>query len=552
MGTPENIILIGFSYTGKTQAGRLAAKRLGWDFVDTDDLVVQMAGKTVDAVFAEHGEAGFRDVEREALQKACSKSHTVISTGGGAVIASENRALMLRSGAVICLDSSPQKIVERMRAAKGEARPLLSGSNPLARIAALKVERQAWYAQAQRTINTDGMTVEQTADEIVRAYHTIASNKASKMVDTPAHFADAAYVVETKGGVYPGYVGWGILNDLGKRMREVGLSGTAYVFAETPVFSKYGRKVLASLKEAEFRVDHHFLASGEANKSLASAEKAYAWLASKQAERGHVIVAMGGGMTGDLAGYVAATYLRGMPFVQVPTTLLAMTDASIGGKVAVNLPAGKNLIGAFYQPRLVLADTETLATLPKREVIAGWAETIKHALILDRQLFTDLQGLVSKLLALEPDATTATVRRSAAIKARVVSEDERETGGPRTLLNYGHTVGHALESAFNYEAMLHGEAISVGMAAAGYLSSKLGMLSSSDLRAQNDLLRAFGLPLQSPPVQRDMLRQAMALDKKVAGKAIRWVLLEGIGKSTTRNDVPDALVDEALGQVVEQ
>ena len=363
-------------------------------------------------------------------------------------------------------------------------------------------------------------------------------------------FPHAGYTVTTNTASYPGYVGWGILDDLGPRMREVGLSGTAYIIADRPVFSLYGRKALASLKAAGFAVDHHFLQPGEATKSLATAEQAYAWLAARRAERGHTIVALGGGVAGDLAGFVAATYLRGIPFVQVPTTLLAMVDASIGGKVAVNLPAGKNLVGAFYQPRLVLADVQTLTTLPPREVAAGWAEVVKHALIMDRDLFDFMERHAAALTALDRALATEAIKRSAAIKARVVSQDERETGGVRTLLNYGHTVGHALEAALEYAGLLHGEAVSIGMMAAGHISWRLGMLRPEELARQRAILEAFRLPVHAPPgVDSATVRQAMSLDKKVEGKRIRWVLLDGIGRAVSRTDVPDAVVDEALRSV---
>ena len=363
-------------------------------------------------------------------------------------------------------------------------------------------------------------------------------------------YPNADYTVTTSTTSYPGYVGWGFLDDLGQRMREAGLTGTAYIIADRPVFSLYGRQALASLKAAGFAIDHHFLQPGEATKSLATAEKAYEWLAARRAERSHAIVALGGGVAGDLAGFVAATYLRGMPFVQVPTTLLAMVDASIGGKVAVNLPAGKNLVGAFYQPRLVLADVQTLTTLPPREVAAGWAEVVKHALIMDRDLFDVMERQVDALTSLDRAIATETIKRSAAIKARVVSEDERETTGVRTLLNYGHTVGHGLEASLEYGGLLHGEAVSIGMMAAGHISQQLGMLRPEELARQRAILERFGLPVHAPEgVDLATVRQAMSLDKKVEGKRIRWVLLDGIGHAVSRTDVPDSVVDEALRSV---
>jgi 3-dehydroquinate synthase len=537
------IFLTGFSYTGKTETARLVAQRLGWPCIDTDDLIVKKAGKLIHRIFAEDGEARFRELEREAIAEACEMDDAVVATGGGAVMDAGNRQRMARAGFVVCLEASPASILRRLQERAGDAtvRPLLQGSDPLEAITRLKESRAAAYATARWTVHTDDLTPAQTADEVLRAHRWLAAQDL---------FPEASYVVSTGAAVCPGYVGWGVLDGLGQRMREAGLSGTAYVFADLPVFKLYGKRVLQSLKGAGFAVDHHFLQPGEATKTLATAEKAYAWLAQRRAERGHVIVALGGGMAGDLAGFVAATYLRGMPFVQAPTTLLAMVDASIGGKVAVNLPAGKNLVGAFHQPRLVLADVETLSSLPERERIAGWAEVVKHGLILDRQLFDDIRANARKIQSLDKDTAPEIVSRAARVKARVVSQDERESpGGPRTLLNYGHTLGHALEAATGYEGLLHGEAVSIGMTVAAEIARRMGMLDDASARTQREALEAFGLPVKAPAVDWASVRAAMGVDKKVSGGKVRWVLLERIGHAVTRLDVPPEAVEAGIAAV---
>ena len=258
---------------------------------------------------------------------------------------------------------------------------------------------------------------------------------------------------------------------------------------------------------------------------------------------------MGGGVVGDLAGYAAATYLRGLPFAQVPTTLLAMVDASVGGKTGVDLPQGKNLVGAFHQPRFVLSDVATLRTLPERTRTEGWAEIIKHALAFEGGLLTDLETHSAALLELEPERATDAIRESVAIKANVVSRDEHETLGERILLNYGHTLGHALESVTGYDRFLHGEAVSVGMMAAGQIAADLGMLPPGDLERQRRLLTSYGLPTTAPGVDAGALRSAMLSDKKVRRGRIRWVLLNGIGRAMVRTDVADTCVDDAIRAV---
>ena len=546
-----NLILIGFSYTGKTSVGRAIARKLGWTFVDTDDVIVQLEGRPIDDIFSASGEPYFRDVERRALVQACDGDQRVVATGGGAVIDPRNRQLMSESGIVVLLESSAEMIharQERSQRRRGVKRPLLAGDDSLERVVDLKAGRQAYYAIADWTVHTDDMPLGRVVQEVLRGKRIVEDSRARGQQPTARRprASDASYTVSTGSQRYHGYVGWGNLDELGRRMAEAGLAGAAYVIADAAVFEHYGTRVESSLQGAGFAVDRYLLTPGEAAKTLATAEAIYGWLAERRAERKHVIVALGGGVAGDLGGFVAATYLRGMPFVQAPTTLLSMVDASIGGKVAVNLPAGKNLVGAFYQPRLVLADVETLTTLPPRELTSGWAEVIKHALILDRVLFHNIDAMRVDLLSLEPRLATETIKRSAAIKAGVVSRDEKETGGPRSLLNYGHTIGHALEAALDYGRLLHGEAVAIGMTAAADIACQIGLLSEAAVAQQRDMLEAFGLPLRAPEVRADAVRQAMMLDKKVANGRINWVLLDDIGHAVTRNDVPAEVVDRAL------
>jgi 3-dehydroquinate synthase len=304
----------------------------------------------------------------------------------------------------------------------------------------------------------------------------------------------------------------------------------------------------AGIETATFSLD-----PGDASKSIENASRVYDWLASQRAERRDVVVALGGGVAGDFAGFVAGTYLRGMPYVQAPTSLLAMVDASIGGKTAVNLGAtAKNLVGLFYQPKAVVADVSTLATLPRRELVEGLGEVIKHALIRDYGgLLTLLEERLDDLLNLDPAFTTDVIRLNVQIKAGVVSEDERETGGVREILNYGHTLGHAFEAAGGYEALLHGEAVSVGMVAAAEIGARVGLTPRSLVERQNRLLERAGLPLRPPKgFDRDRIRAALALDKKVIAGGQRWILLEDGGRPVIRSDVPVEVVESVLDDLL--
>ena len=288
--------------------------------------------------------------------------------------------------------------------------------------------------------------------------------------------ADVAAVVNHSGGSYPVVAGWGIIDGLGERLAQLGIKDSAYIITDENVMNPYGRNVQRALQKGGIAAHCFVIPAGESSKSFELAQAIYGWLAGLKAERGHAVVSVGGGVAGDLGGFVAATFLRGMPFVQVPTSMAAMVDASIGGKVAVNLPQAKNLVGAFHQPRGVFADVEALATLGKRELAEGWAEAIKHGFILDAGLVDVFEEHAEALMDVAPDISTEVIRRSMAIKADVVSQDERETLGIRILLNYGHTIGHALESSTEYGRFLHGEGVSIGMMGAARMASEMGLL----------------------------------------------------------------------------
>ena len=360
-----------------------------------------------------------------------------------------------------------------------------------------------------------------------------------------SQYPDLAGEVKTSTGDHPIWVGWGILEEVGRRVRSLMSPSAAYVIADESAHT-YASKTQISMQEVGIPTHVYMISSGETSKNLERVQQVYSWLAENKAERGHLILAVGGGVVGDLAGFVAATYLRGIPFVQIPTTLLAMMDASIGGKVAVDMPQGKNLVGAFYQPKFVLSDVETLKTLPVRELTSGWAEAIKHGLILDVGLIDTFESHVSELKSLDPEIATEIIRRSVAIKAGVVSQDEKETLGIRILLNYGHTIGHAIESVTGYTEYLHGEAVSVGMMGAAKIGELLQIMNLDDVERQKEVLQAYGLPISAPALNSEAIISAMTSDKKTTGGSISWVLLDGIGKAITNNEVPDKYVREAL------
>lgn len=337
------------------------------------------------------------------------------------------------------------------------------------------------------------------------------------------------------------------MTGLGKACARLGLGSRCAVLTDNNVAPLYAELAEGALRRAGFQPHLVTVRAGERSKRVRTVEECYNALALHRLERKSFVVALGGGVVGDLAGFVAATYLRGVAFVQVPTTLLAQVDSSVGGKVGVNLKAGKNLVGAFHQPRLVVCDLSTLASLPDREYRAGLAEVIKYGIIYDEGFFRTLERNMPRLLQRDTRFLAAVIARCCEIKAKVVGEDETESG-MRAILNFGHTVGHGLEAISKYGRYLHGEAISIGQIAAARLSTRLCGLPQADTNRIISLFRAAGLPLQAKLSPKDLscLMASMRLDKKVSGGQIKFVLARRIGEATFGHEVPNRVLQETL------
>jgi 3-dehydroquinate synthase len=567
VSVPSRIILIGFSGTGKSTVGRILGDRFGREFIDTDELVQQAAGKPILEIFRDEGEQAFRVLESDALAEACARADVVISTGGGVVLDPNNRRLMAESGLIVCLEARPETIIGRLSGRAGEApldRPLLATADPLGRVRELKAPRQPLYALADWTVSTDGLTPEEAADEIERvlAEHAdgilrlpgrveaiVSSSGPSPPGTLHAIDEDVACVVRSALRDYPVYVAWGGIARLGRRLQDVGLGRYVYVVSDEQVWHHLGDEVVASLRDSGIPFGSFTIPPGEESKTLASASAIYDWLIEQRAERGHTVVAVGGGVVTDLAGFAAATFARGIPLVHVPTSMLGQVDAAIGGKVAVNHPRAKNMVGVFDQPRFVLSDPATLRTLPPREIRSGLAEALKHGFIADEAYLRFMVENVDAVLRLDADVITHVVRRSAQIKGAVVSEDEFETTGKRSLLNYGHTLAHAIESTTDYSRFRHGEADSIGMMAAAEIGRGLGLINADAVDEHRLVFEKFGLPVRADGLDRDAVKRAMSLDKKVLAGKQRWIVLSRIGEAIVRDDVPAEVVDAALASV---
>lgn len=345
---------------------------------------------------------------------------------------------------------------------------------------------------------------------------------------------------------YPILIGEGVLARIGTVLQDVQAEGKLLLVSSPPIFDLFGSKVERSLAEAGRACTVELIPDGEEAKSLGTAEHLYDRALGYGLDRTSLFLALGGGVAGDITGFVAATYMRGVPFAQVPTTLLSQVDSSVGGKVAVNHRRGKNMIGAFHQPRAVFIDTGTLETLPRRDYLAGIAEIIRYGAALDADFFAFLESNMEGLLAKDPAILKECIRTSCAIKARVVAADERETSGLRSHLNYGHTFAHAIETVTGYGRYRHGEAVAIGMVCAARAAEKMGLITAEESARQRELIAAAGLPVAAEGIDPEKVVAAMALDKKAEGGNVRFILTEKIGSV----NIYSGLAHEMLLEIV--
>jgi len=530
----RHIVLTGMMGSGKTAVGERLARRLGLPFYDADALLEAEAGKRIADLFAGEGESHFRALERRLIGRLLAERPGVIATGGGAFADAENRARMKIGGVVVCLLADVETLL--VRVAPSAHRPLLQGPDPVGRLRALLKVRLPAYAEAHHLLDTSDRTPDEIADLLCRL---LQSREPSARRTVRIALGDRSYDV---------LIGSGLLVEAGERIRALGLTGRVAIVTDDTVGPLYGARLEESLRKAGFEPTCIEVPAGEASKSLGEAGRLYEAFLDAGLDRHGAVLALGGGVVGDLAGFVAATFMRGIAHVQVPTTLLAQVDSSVGGKVGVNLPRGKNLVGAFYQPRLVLADVACLRSLPVRQLRAGLAEVVKYGVIADGALFSWLEEQVEPLLAAEERVLADAVGASCRIKASVVEVDEREAG-PRAILNFGHTVGHAIEAASGYCRYLHGEAVALGMLAAADLSVRLGLCAPALRERLARLLERLGLPTRAS-LQVEDIEKSMYYDKKVKDGMNYFVLTKDIGSVTVTRIFDREALRETLATIV--
>ncbi|MDB5951223.1 MAG: 3-dehydroquinate synthase [Massilia sp.] len=538
---------------GKTTIGRILARKLGKRFIDSDHEIEARSGASIPWIFEIEGEDSFRRREAEVIRDLCAEDGVVLATGGGAVLDAQTRALLAGRGTVIYLRANVHSIMLRIMNDKN--RPLLQTADPRRRLEELMAQREPLYREIARLVIDTGrpnvqsmiQTILDQLDllEASRLAQAPASDSSMNLPSTlPSPTASPSLLTVDLGvRSYPIAIGPNLLSDPALLARHVQGRQVAIV-TNTTVAPLYLEAVAAPLRLAGLEVIEIILPDGEQYKNHASLMQIFDALLANKCDRKTTLVALGGGVIGDLTGYAAASYMRGVPFVQVPTTLLAQVDSSVGGKTGINHPLGKNMIGAFYQPRAVLADTATLATLPERELSAGLAEVIKHGAIIDLALFEWIEQNIGKLMARDQAALAHAIARSCEIKADVVRQDERE-GGLRAILNFGHTFGHAIENGLGYGAWLHGEAVGCGMVMAADLSRRMGLVDEATVARMRDLVAAAGLPTVAPDLGADRWLELMEVDKKNEGGAIKFILLKPLG-SPSIGGAPRELLLETL------
>ena len=526
-----NLTVTGFMGTGKSTVASILAERLGRQRVDMDERIKADFGKTIAQVFAEDGEEIFRQAEARLCQTLARESGLVIATGGGTLVSDENWQVLEGCGPVVCLTAGADTVLERVETF--EDRPLLPGDREEKKrnIESLLLSRRHAYGRIPLRVPTDGVTPETVVERVL---DTLAGNHEIAEMNR--------ITVPTPEGHYHICIGEGILAQAGRLLSNRAVAkGQAAIVTNADIGAHYADIVSESLQQEGYTPLVCLVPEGEAHKTLATIQNLYDQFVTAGLDRSSPIIGLGGGVIGDMAGFAAATYLRGAPFVQIPTSLLSMVDASVGGKTGVDLPQGKNLVGAFKQPAVVIIDPEVLAELPAEEFRSGLAEIIKHGILGAPDLFRQMEEE-------GPTNLTQMISDAVRVKVDVVIEDPFERGR-RATLNLGHTFGHAIEQVSGYR-LRHGEAVAVGTVAAARMAVALGRCDAETANRIESCLDRLGLPISATGLDLDEVYAMMFQDKKRRGKTLRFIIPQTIGDVIIIDDPGEHFVRDALASVL--
>ena len=561
------IVLVGIMGSGKTSTGRRLAQRLGLPFVDADIEIEWAAGMSIPEIFAKHGEAYFRDGERRVMARLLTQGACVLATGGGAYMNEETRLRVAEHGVSLWLRADFDVLMRRVR--RRTTRPLLRSADPGATMRALMAEREPIYGRADLTVVSRDEPIDVTVEDALQKLHfylrfspdppalptrkpiMTRSGDPAALAAASASTAVETVRVELDARAYDIHIGAGMLADAGRLVAQALPGAACAVVTDENVAAAHYPTLTASFAAAGIRHVPIVVPPGEPSKSWPVFTRVCEAVIEARLERGDAIVALGGGVVGDLAGFAAASVRRGMRLVQLPTSLLAQVDSSVGGKTGINSCHGKNLVGAFHQPALVLADTTVLTSLPLREFRAGYAEIVKYGLINDAAFFEWLADHVADVFGGGP-ARVHAIAKSCAAKAAIVARDERE-GGERALLNLGHTFGHALERLVAYDGarLVHGEGVAIGLCCAFRLSARLGFCAGAEAARVAAHLAGVGLPTRIADIPNwtfgpAEIMSAMLQDKKVERGALTFILARGIGRAFVEKTADAVMVDAFL------
>ncbi|MDO8485049.1 MAG: bifunctional shikimate kinase/3-dehydroquinate synthase [Candidatus Limnocylindrales bacterium] len=543
-----DVVLVGLPGSGKSVIGKRLAHRHAATFIDLDERIESASGRSIPEIFADDGEVAFRALERSAIADLGPADREpdvrrVIATGGGAIVDPRNRWALYRGRTTVWLGGRPEVLAQRLRRSP-HVRPLVSGRDPIGTIRDLANRRERFYAAAH--IHQSG----------VAEVHGVVDAIEERLPKAMTAAAGGTTLLRATTSIGRIVLGDGILVEaLAAELEALG-ARRAIVISEPGAWEAVGERAAAGLRERGWAVERVLLPQGEASKRLSVVESAGSELAGLRVERSEPLVAIGGGALGDTAGFVAATYLRGIRFIQVPTTLVGQIDAAIGGKAGVDLPEGKNLVGAFHQPAAIVIDVAVLRTLPERQLRAALGEAVKMAVLGDERLFELLEAQGSAIARCDPaafasGAVAELVERAGWAKVEVVIADERERGGTggRIALNLGHSIGHAVEAAAGYGGLLHGEAVAYGLRAAARIGVEVGVTPPERAERIGRLLDALGLATEPLPYSLEAILAHLATDKKHAGGRLRWVLPTADG-IVVRDDIEVEVVERAASSLL--
>lgn len=514
--SPDNIVLAGPPGSGKSTLGKALAERLGRPFASTDEIIEARNGKSIEQIFEQQGESAFRRLEREVCLEAAALTGHIIAVGGGALLDPESRSALEAGGVVVVLECDTAELIDRL---KEGGRPLL-GSNPSRTLPALLEKRREHYSSFPVRVNVTGKGLEDCVSDILAAPGIRQVHSLEIRQDPPSQLL----------------IGECVFKDLDAKLNQLDLQPPFTVISDSNTGPLYGQQIAEHLGATHFEFP-----AGEKHKTLETLSLAYNHLYTHRMERRGTIIAVGGGVTGDLGGMAAATYLRGIRWVNVATSLLAMVDSSLGGKVAVDLPQGKNLVGAFHNPALILSDTRVLQTLPAREFRCGMAELIKAAVIADPLLFGWLEQ------GAKPSPRW--IQRAIQVKADIVEEDPLEKG-IRASLNFGHTIGHSIEAASQF-TVSHGEGVAVGMIIESMLSEKLGLAQKGLTERIRRVAAHYGLPTTCAGNEPEVILDGLKSDKKNVNREPAFALPLRLGEVRIGCRVPRELILETLTEMQE-